>query len=98
MFGRAGEAPTIPAPGSGPGAVLVVSDDAKLVQRLRQSLREPAWSVQVARGLPPADGLLEAHVIVFDPQRARPEATVALDMLARGLLRPSGRRTREGPQ
>jgi len=89
MFGRVGDAPTIPAPGSGPGAVLVVSDDAKLVQRLRRSLREPAWNVQVARGLPPADGLLEAHVLVLDPHRARPEATVALDMLGRVLLRPS---------
>jgi hypothetical protein len=89
MLGREGDTPTVPAPSSGPGAVLVVSDDADLVQRIRHALREPAWQLIVAGSLPGSEGFFAGNVVVLDPQGDRLAATVAVEQLAHVVLRPS---------
>jgi hypothetical protein len=84
-----GDAPTLRAPSSGPGDLLVVSDDAEFVQRVRHALRESTWQIEITSHLTSFDGFLMVHVIVIDPQRDRAETTVALHGLARVALRPA---------
>jgi len=82
------DAPTLRAPGSGPGDVLVVSDDAELIQRVRHALRDSTWRIEVTCRLTSFDEFPLVHVIVLDPKRDRAEATIALQALARVVLRP----------